>query len=127
MDINKTCCFFGHREVTHNIRPKLTAIIEKLITVDGVTEFEDFYKSHSLFKQSLVKTIAARVMRLSGFENRINKRKQEYQTLTKRLTLLLLYYLFDSIVSLLQWQSNVPTVRTSSVLLSHKALLLFQD
>ena len=35
----KTCCFFGHREVTHNIREKLTAIIEKLITEDGVTEF----------------------------------------------------------------------------------------
>ena len=35
----KTCCFFGHREVTHNIRDKLTAIIEKLITEDGVTEF----------------------------------------------------------------------------------------
>ena len=27
----KTCCFFGHREVTHNIRPKLTTVIEKLI------------------------------------------------------------------------------------------------
>ena len=26
----KNCCFFGHREVTHNIREKLTAIIEKL-------------------------------------------------------------------------------------------------
>ena len=39
MEKNKTCCFFGHREVTHNIRPKLTAIIEKLITEDGVTEF----------------------------------------------------------------------------------------
>ena len=35
----KTCCFFGHREVTHNIKPKLTAIIEKLITEDSVTEF----------------------------------------------------------------------------------------
>ena len=35
----KTCCFFGHREVTHNIKPKLTAIIENLITEDGVTEF----------------------------------------------------------------------------------------
>ena len=34
-----TCCFFGHREVTHNIKPKLTAIIEKLITEDDVTEF----------------------------------------------------------------------------------------
>ena len=40
MDNNeKTCCFFGHREVTHNIREKLTAIIDKLITDDGVTEF----------------------------------------------------------------------------------------
>ena len=37
--MTKTCCFFGHREVMHNIRPKLTAIIEKLITEDGVTEF----------------------------------------------------------------------------------------
>ena len=35
----KTCCFFGHREVTHNIKDKLTEIIEKLITEDGVTEF----------------------------------------------------------------------------------------
>ena len=35
----KTCCFFGHREVIHTIRDKLTAIIERLITEDGVTEF----------------------------------------------------------------------------------------
>ena len=35
----KTCCFFGHREVTHNIRDKLTALIEKLITEDGVIDF----------------------------------------------------------------------------------------
>ena len=35
----KTCCFFGHREVIHNIRDKLKAIIERLITEDGVTEF----------------------------------------------------------------------------------------
>ena len=39
MDKNKTCCFFGHREVTHNIREKLKATIEKLITEDNVTEF----------------------------------------------------------------------------------------
>ena len=39
MEKNKTGCFFGHREVTHNIRPKLTAIIEKLITEDDVTDF----------------------------------------------------------------------------------------
>ena len=35
----KSACFFGHREVTHNIRPKLTEIIEKLIVDEGVTEF----------------------------------------------------------------------------------------
>ena len=39
MDKRKTCCFFGHREVTHNIKDKLIAIIEKLITEDNVTEF----------------------------------------------------------------------------------------
>ena len=39
MNKNMTCCFFGHREVTNNIRDRLTAIIEKLITEDGVTEF----------------------------------------------------------------------------------------
>ena len=39
MDKSKTCCFFGHREVTHNIKDKLKAIIERLITEDGVTEF----------------------------------------------------------------------------------------
>ena len=39
MNNKKTCCLFGHREVTHNIRTKLTTIIEKLITEDGVTEF----------------------------------------------------------------------------------------
>lgn len=35
----KTCCFFGHREVIHNIRSRLIAIIEKLITEENVTEF----------------------------------------------------------------------------------------
>ena len=39
MDKNKTCCFFGHREVTHNIREELKATIDKLITEDNVTEF----------------------------------------------------------------------------------------
>ena len=39
MENNKSCCFFGHREVTHNIRPKLTAILGKLIVDEGVTEF----------------------------------------------------------------------------------------
>ena len=39
----RICCFFGHREVTHNIRPSLTEIIEKLIVDEGVT---DFYVGH---------------------------------------------------------------------------------
>lgn len=34
-----TVCFFGHSEVIHNIRPKLTEIIENLITEEKVTEF----------------------------------------------------------------------------------------
>ncbi len=43
MDNKMTCCFFGHREVTHNIREKLTAIIEKLVTEKDV---KDFYVGH---------------------------------------------------------------------------------
>ena len=39
MDNKMTCCFFGHREVTHNIRDKLTEIIENLITEKDVKEF----------------------------------------------------------------------------------------
>ena len=46
MDKNKTCCFFGHREVTHNIREKLKATIEKLITEDNVTEFYVGHQGH---------------------------------------------------------------------------------
>ena len=54
MEKNKTCCFFGHREVTHNIREKLTAIIEKLITEDGVT---DFYVGHQGQFDSIVYSV----------------------------------------------------------------------
>ena len=54
MDKSKTCCFFGHREVTHNIRPKLTAIIEKLITENGVT---DFYVGHQGQFDSMVYSV----------------------------------------------------------------------
>ncbi len=49
-----TCCFFGHREVTHNIREKLTSIIEKLITEDNVTEF---YVGHQGQFDSMVYSI----------------------------------------------------------------------
>ncbi len=54
MEKNKTCCFFGHREVTHNIRSKLTAIIEKLITEEGVT---DFYVGHQGQFDSMVYSV----------------------------------------------------------------------
>ena len=37
--MTKTCCFFGHREVTHNIRGKLIEIIDNLITEKDVKEF----------------------------------------------------------------------------------------
>ncbi|MBQ5562475.1 MAG: hypothetical protein IIT39_03715 [Clostridia bacterium] len=50
----KTCCFFGHREVTRNIKPKLTEIIEKLITEDGVT---DFYVGHQGQFDSMVYSV----------------------------------------------------------------------
>ena len=50
----KTCCFFGHREVTHNIKQKLTEIIEKLITEDGVT---DFYVGHQGQFDSMVYSV----------------------------------------------------------------------
>ena len=50
----KTCCFFGHREVTHNIRPKLTEIIEKLIFDEGVT---DFYVGHQGQFDSMVYSV----------------------------------------------------------------------
>ena len=54
MEKNKTCCFFGHREVTHNIRPKLTAILGKLITEYGVT---DFYVGHQGQFDSMVYSV----------------------------------------------------------------------
>ena len=55
MDIKeKTCCFFGHREVTHNIRPKLIEIIEKLIVDEGVT---DFYVGHQGQFDSMVYSV----------------------------------------------------------------------
>ena len=54
MDNKMTCCFFGHREVTHNIREKLTAIIEKLVTEGGVT---DFYVGHQGQFDSMVYSV----------------------------------------------------------------------
>lgn len=48
MDKSKTCCFFGHREVTHNIKDKLIAIIERLITefyVDNQGQFDSMVYS----------------------------------------------------------------------------------
>lgn len=54
MEKTKNCCFFGHREVTHNIKPKLTAIIEKLITEEDVI---DFYVGHQGQFDSMVYSV----------------------------------------------------------------------
>ena len=35
----KTACFFGHRDVNHEIRAKLQSIIEQLITEEHITSF----------------------------------------------------------------------------------------
>ena len=35
----RTCCFFEHREVTHDIRQKLTETIENLIIAEKVDNF----------------------------------------------------------------------------------------
>lgn len=39
MDENRACCFFGHREVVHNIRSELKSVIEKLIVTEKVENF----------------------------------------------------------------------------------------
>lgn len=39
MDENRACCFFGHREVVHNIRAELKSVIEKLIVTEKVGNF----------------------------------------------------------------------------------------
>lgn len=36
---NKTCCFFGHRDIPSNIKPELISVIKKLIQEDGVINF----------------------------------------------------------------------------------------
>lgn len=36
---NKTCCFFGHRDIPGNIKTELVNTIEKLITEYGVINF----------------------------------------------------------------------------------------
>ena len=54
MDKRNTCCFFGHREVTHNIREKLIKIIEKLVTENGVT---NFYVGHQGQFDSMVYSV----------------------------------------------------------------------
>ena len=35
----RAACFFGHRDVTHDIRAKLQSIIEQLITEEHITSF----------------------------------------------------------------------------------------
>ena len=50
----KSACFFGHREVTHNIRLKLAETIKKIITEDNVTEF---YVGHQGQYDSMVYSV----------------------------------------------------------------------
>ena len=50
----KTCCFFGHREVTHDIRQKLTETIENLIIAEKV---DNFYVGNQGQFDSMVYTV----------------------------------------------------------------------
>ena len=60
-------------------------------------------------------TIAVRGVRLWSFEQQNKQTKAGVSDRNVRLTLLLFYFLFGFIVSLLQWLSDVPTVLISSV------------
>ena len=50
----RTCCFFGHREVTHDIRQKLTETIENLIIAEKV---DNFYVGNQGQFDSMVYTV----------------------------------------------------------------------
>ena len=39
MVMENSCCFFGHRDATDNIRIKLAEVIKKLIEEQGVTDY----------------------------------------------------------------------------------------
>lgn len=50
----KSCCFFGHRYVTHDIKAKLTEIIQSLITEEQVY---NFYVGHQGQFDSMVYSV----------------------------------------------------------------------
>jgi len=50
------CTFFGHRDVSDDIRPKLTAVVRQLIEQDGIREF--YVGDHGCFDR-----MAASVLR----------------------------------------------------------------
>ena len=50
----RTACFFGHRDVTHDIRTKLQSIIEQLITEEQINSF---YVGHQGQFDSMVRSI----------------------------------------------------------------------
>lgn len=54
MKNQKSCCFFGHRDVMHDIRDKLTEIIKKLITEKQVY---NFYVGHQGQFDSIVYSV----------------------------------------------------------------------
>lgn len=37
--MEKSCCFFGHRDTPESVKPKLTGAIMRLIVENGVTDF----------------------------------------------------------------------------------------
>ena len=50
----RTACFFGHRDVTHDIRAKLQFIIEQLITEEQINSF---YVGHQGQFDSMVRSV----------------------------------------------------------------------
>ena len=50
----RTACFFGHRDVTHDIRAKLQSIIEQLITEEQINSF---YVGHQGQFDSMVRSV----------------------------------------------------------------------
>ena len=50
----RTACFFGHRDVTHDIRTKLQFIIEQLITEEQI---KSFYVRHKGHFESMIYTV----------------------------------------------------------------------
>ena len=50
----RTACFFGHRDVTHDIRTKLQSIIEQLITEEQINSF---YVGHQGQFDSMARSI----------------------------------------------------------------------